>query len=1249
MFKSQLEPPSDNFMQTQIFVENIFDTVKKAREAKAARSLAETKIIANELSPSKRKKSRKNAKGKRTKVTPTKRKQRKPRTPKEPKRTPRKYTKRVKAKPQNDIDDEEAAFILSSISQRSFDSFYNRFNHSNSVVIPLEQSTPTTTTTVQDHAAAYHHVLLDHNYWVPPPTQPSPAQEIQITPTVAPLQNLPSEVNNNNFDSTNTNAVKKRWLRQATTENSSSPTVTPPETSPNDMLKAPLKKRKLVHEATHEINIDQTTNSTSSPFVCTIKHEEQNQQPVNMAIIKPEVKNEILPYTVDKLREIHEKIELEFGRKETSSVIQKVNNITNDHMHRRYDEIVIKSPEKNMNIYDNRRIIQDHQIKIELPDHQSPATAINIQFHQNHNFNIKPEVFTDSKPTIERLQVSPLDTKIHKIVGESLFIKPETISPQIQFIGEGFQKIQQHQPNVAHKFVHNNVDQCRVNNGQNLQIIYNDKIEPQQCQQIVHESIFKIDNNVYKIIENVPRVEQQQQPIQQIIEKKKPKKEAKVPKAKKIKIPKASKLQNKKVKKSPQKTSKKPKVPKSPTKASKNKESPVKIDKEFIKNFADIEDVPLKFRQNLSNDIEIEKLFDNNTNVRGELQSVIEAVNASPLKFEGNCPKFDASPKNKQVEEQISNNKESEKICDEVNDVNKNHQNTIIVDKVVQNLFKDFEKQEISELKIDANVESIRNEKVFKAIEIPENIVEPSKIKSEFSEKSNSIKNIDENSTTDSCESLSNDLIINNTLSNSPLLSSECILSKDEELNTEISENTNEVLDSSTENNKTSQNNCKSSDEISSNTSLENNSDVPCKSLFKNKQNTKCNKNTLIEEKSNIEIKNKKSKESNIKERKLKVKKLSTEICSEKTKIKTEIIDNELRETIEAEKSTEISQTLSTIKKEEEDIQNSNQSEESSMTKNTNESLPIENSSSPGQINQQVASILEKVISRTIKSDQEVPSMEAITSDEEDDTQYRESVEEFHKDTLERLIQANKRFYRETLGSNSFRGNRSFDYNNDYRRPLKASISFESQYQNNYQNQHHNYQPAFNRSISERWNSNGNYGSFHYDKFHHREQTNTYSMYRAQKASQMDRWNNSCNNNKNTHHQIWNSRVEVHQQQHTISSPILTSQQQHQQIIVTPTDNEKITATVSILPKTKTASSDPRLNPSLVQDIKKDENTTPKKKLSLDQYRKRKSLTNITPLTTSEDMPNSSSKSPSPTSHLSPAFDPSIAAAAATG
>lgn len=83
----------------------------------------------------------------------------------------------------------------------------------------------------------------------------------------------------------------------------------------------------------------------------------------------------------------------------------------------------------------------------------------------------------------------------------------------------------------------------------------------------------------------------------------------KVPEKKLKKTPKAAqnaKIKPVKPKKTPTKTKKsqqkpkKVKVPKSPSKAAKAKKSPVKIDKNLMKNFTNLEDVPLKIRQNLA-------------------------------------------------------------------------------------------------------------------------------------------------------------------------------------------------------------------------------------------------------------------------------------------------------------------------------------------------------------------------------------------------------------------------------------------------------------------------------------------------------------------------------------------------------------------------------------------------------------------------------------------------------------------------
>lgn len=326
MYKSQLEPPSENFHETQVFVENIFDTVKKAREAKAARSLAESKLASYDysfdFSPTKRKKTRKNAKNKKNaknvKTTPKKKPRKNAKTPNgssekkkkaTPTKTPRKYTKRAKVKPQNDIDDEEAAFILSSISQRSFDSFYNRFN-GNSIQIPLETSPPPQQPTykppqpqpVSTQNCAYH-VLLDHNYWIAEPEiikpEPKPdamnllstVAEVILSPTTS---TKPLEVNNNklplldvNCDTAKSdNAVKKRWLRQATSENTSPVlAVTPPETSPND-LKAPLKKRRVAREI-DEYWAEQQQKDEIKKF------ETESDQKGVQEIVNYSVKNEI--------------------------------------------------------------------------------------------------------------------------------------------------------------------------------------------------------------------------------------------------------------------------------------------------------------------------------------------------------------------------------------------------------------------------------------------------------------------------------------------------------------------------------------------------------------------------------------------------------------------------------------------------------------------------------------------------------------------------------------------------------------------------------------------------------------------------------------------------------------------------------------------------------------------------------------------------------------------------------------------
>lgn len=305
MFKSQLEPPPE-YETTAIFVENIFDTVKKAKAAKAAAAKSvepSYDFSFGNLSPTKKKKPRKNAKKiAKTKKSTTPKKKftlRKPKALKEtpekrkkasPAKSPRKYTKRVpKLPPAAEIDDEEAAFILSSISQRSFDSFYSRLNSSetNKIHIPIDISSSSKVLSTKNDPVrnlAYY-VMLDHNYWIGEPEVPPVIEsvkpfpvplkiepEVQIhfkiqhsetnlsinnelqqnvnecckttTSTVPHVDDKVKEVNNNKFPiateapfekksiKSESTAVKKRWLRQAVTD-----------------MKSPKKRKKDNFEA----------------------------------------------------------------------------------------------------------------------------------------------------------------------------------------------------------------------------------------------------------------------------------------------------------------------------------------------------------------------------------------------------------------------------------------------------------------------------------------------------------------------------------------------------------------------------------------------------------------------------------------------------------------------------------------------------------------------------------------------------------------------------------------------------------------------------------------------------------------------------------------------------------------------------------------------------------------------------------------------------------------------------------------
>lgn len=170
-----------------MFVENIFDTVKKSKAAKAAaKSLAEkdsrsTQSFECSYSELLSRRNEKNAK----KNTNIQRLQKNTKKPVKTKRTTKsntqskrkrgtapksmKHTKRTKS-PHNFNDDEatfEAAFILSSISQRSFDSFYNRFNSCgvDHIQIPTGSNQILASSDKNSDKNHAYYVMLDHNYY----------------------------------------------------------------------------------------------------------------------------------------------------------------------------------------------------------------------------------------------------------------------------------------------------------------------------------------------------------------------------------------------------------------------------------------------------------------------------------------------------------------------------------------------------------------------------------------------------------------------------------------------------------------------------------------------------------------------------------------------------------------------------------------------------------------------------------------------------------------------------------------------------------------------------------------------------------------------------------------------------------------------------------------------------------------------------------------------------------------------------
>lgn len=998
MFKSQLEPPSENFHETQVFVENIFDTVKKAREAKAARSLAESKLATYDysfdFSPSKRKKTRKNSKSKKNAKKPTTPSKKKPRknaktppssgkkksTTTTPNKTPRKYTKRAKVKPQNDIDDEEAAFILSSISQRSFDSFYNRYN-GNSIQIPLETTT-TITTNVQQPTIVYkspstqnsaYHVLLDHNYWIAEPEIPPKVVIEQTPPQPAPIPpSKPLEVNNNKLPPLDVNcetpkcdnAVKKRWLRQATSENTSPIllAVTPPETSPND-LKAPLKKRRLDY------------------------WEQQQQQKDEINCVKTE---QAMTEVVDEVLNL-----VKNKNESRGSIIVDGRSLMNG----------IKS-ESFVNNY-----------TIENVKNPAELAKYTVEF-------MKSPVESTAKYSVEPINAQNAQNNSTSILAQSL-----TNSPS--FFG----------------LIPTAYNPATINFDTKL-INFNNKessMKKAECYQNSDVNHVNIEVNSTLITPAMKKAKESPKKK----EKKPPKvaKKAKITKTKVAKVKKPPKVKQPKISKAKQK-----KILKKPL--------------ELVENSIMKTQDPIEEGKFFRNEIEV------------KIEQMMKSEEILPVKIDDQKEVVKIEGNNLKVVENNVNNEENIEIKEKIKE--------ILESKTIS----DFQE---SKIKFPEILEVKRE--IPKILEVKKEITEILEVKSVLEVK-NETSDVDLKPPDVKMENL--EVKIPETPETSK------IIPEIKEIKKEIPENIEEI----------------------------------------NKTHT----NLKTDEKKEIQpILNGELKEK-----------------EEEKEVRSEIPPKE-----ESEKITNDDEySLDSIK-----------SFDSLEFKTNEEEVKAD------PVVSQVASILEKVIPKTLQPDE--------TIDDEEEAQHRECVEEFHKDTLEKLMNANKRFFNSAIIQNPFK---SENYRSRYEKPFKSSLSFES------------HQPSpFQRSISEysdprkndRW-SNGiyerreSYGSFHYDKIHHRDNlTTTYSMYRAQKASQSDQrpWG-------------WNQQPE--QPVKVISPPIIVPTPtivRPVEVPVTPVTpvepfggflKEKLT-TPTILPKT--ASSDPRLNPSLVTDFKKDEPATPKKKV----------------------------------------------------
>jgi hypothetical protein len=167
-----------------------------------------------------------------------------------PTKSPRKYTRRVAKVPTTaDIDDEEAAFILSSISQRSFDSFYSRQTSGgpNKIQIPLDGFTPSSTqnhSTTDPKNLAYY-VMLDHNYWiVEPEVQPEVKPEVkpEVQPEVKPeiqlaVKEKPIEPVQNTITFSITQTIPEAELLQTEVQSNDKKEVKSEIVAPSDDVK----------------------------------------------------------------------------------------------------------------------------------------------------------------------------------------------------------------------------------------------------------------------------------------------------------------------------------------------------------------------------------------------------------------------------------------------------------------------------------------------------------------------------------------------------------------------------------------------------------------------------------------------------------------------------------------------------------------------------------------------------------------------------------------------------------------------------------------------------------------------------------------------------------------------------------------------------------------------------------------------------------------------------------------------------